>query len=197
MSSTDAHVTDGPSRRTVVKGAAWAMPAVVVAAPAPLVAASTGALYFTGAACKLPGSSTDSYKGYVFELIASSSGNPTNTVTVVTGVTVNGIPEPKYALSVGSASCTCSTCGSAPANHQFCTPPGSNTQRVLLYTDGGASGASANAEVCITYMRYDCDCAPLPGTQPATFCSGTRATPPLTSNGGGACGIQDVFPLPA
>ncbi|MEW1954426.1 hypothetical protein [Terrabacter sp. NPDC080008] len=197
MSSTDALASDGPTRRTVVKGAAWAMPAVVVAAPAPTVAASTGALHFSGAACKLPGSATDAYKGYVFELIASSSGNPTNTVTVITGVTVNGVPEPKFALSVRSGSCTCSTCGNAPSNHQFCTPSGTNTQRVLLYTAGGASGSSANAELCITYMRYGCDCTPLPGVQPATFCSGSRATPPMTGNKGGSCGIQDVLPLPA
>src|SRR5438128_12305556 len=100
MSNIDTHVTDGLSRRSVVKGAAWAMPAVVVAAPAPLVAASTGALSFTGSACKLPGNSSSSYKGYVFELIATSAGSSANTVTVVTGVTVNGVPQQKYAVSV-------------------------------------------------------------------------------------------------
>src|SRR4051812_32691651 len=141
MSNIDTHVTDGLSRRSVVKGAAWAMPAVVVAPPAPLVAASTGALSFPGRACKLPGNSTHTYKGYVFELSASSTGSTINTVTVVTGVTLNGVPQPRYALSARGGACTCSTCGSAPTNHQFCTPSGSTAQRVLLYTDSAANSA--------------------------------------------------------
>src|SRR3954454_5808710 len=102
MSNIDTHVTDGLSRRSVVRGAAWAMPAVVVAAPAPLVAASTGAPSFSGSACKLPGASSNAYNGYVVELIANSSGQTGDPVTVITGVTVNGVPQPKYALSVRS-----------------------------------------------------------------------------------------------
>ena len=52
-----------PSRRSVVKGAAWAVPAVVVAAAAPTVAASAGLLTFTGKACKLPGNSQSHLQG--------------------------------------------------------------------------------------------------------------------------------------
>jgi hypothetical protein len=197
MSDRDAHVTNELSRRTVVRGAAWAMPAVVVAAPAPAVAASTAPLSFTGSACKLPGGSSDTYKGYVFEIVVTTPGGSEDTVTVITGVTVNGVSEPHYAVSVKSGACTCSSCGGAPSNHQWCTPGTAGTQRVLLYTDGGASNTSANGEVCVTYVRYRCDCSPVVGgSQPVTICSGSRSTPPLTG-GGGACRITDVFPLPA
>jgi hypothetical protein len=201
MSDNDDHRSKAPSRRSVVKGAAWTMPAIIVAAPAPTIAASAGPLTFTGAACKLPGSSSDAYKGYVFELVATNPGGSgsINTVTVITGVTVNGVIEPTFAVVErgGGGSCSCSSCGSAPTNHQFCTPANTSAQRILLYTDGAASGTSANTEVCLTYVRYKCDCSPLFGTtQPATVCSGRRSTPPLTG-GGGACRISDVFPLPA
>ncbi|KRF45506.1 hypothetical protein ASH01_06675 [Terrabacter sp. Soil811] len=196
MSHDDANASHSPSRRTVVKGAAWTMPAVLVAAPAPVVAASVAPLTFSGSACKLPGGSSDTYKGYVFELVATSAGGSDNTVTVITGVTVDGIAEPHYAVSVKSGSCTCSSCGSAPTNHQWCTQSGAGTQRVLLYTDGAASGTSSNSEVCVTYTRYRCDCSPVVGSQPVTICSGRRSTPPITG-GGGACRISDVFPLPA
>ncbi|KRC88232.1 hypothetical protein ASE25_15415 [Terrabacter sp. Root85] len=196
MSHDDANTSHSPSRRTVVKGAAWTMPAVLVAAPAPVVAASVAPLTFSGSACKLPGGSSDTYKGYVFELVATSAGGSDNTVTVITGVTVDGIAEPHYAVSVKTGSCTCSSCGSAPTNHQWCTQSGAGTQRVLLYTDGAASGTSSNSEVCVTYTRYRCDCSPVVGSQPVTICSGRRSTPPITG-GGGACRISDVFPLPA
>ena len=196
MSHDDANASHSPSRRTVVKGAAWTMPAVLVAAPAPVVAASVAPLTFSGSACKLPGGSSDTYKGYVFELVATSAGGSDNTVTVIAGVTVDGIAEPHYAVSVKSGSCTCSSCGSAPTNHQWCTQSGAGTQRVLLYTDGAASGTSSNSEVCVTYTRYRCDCSPVVGSQPVTICSGRRSTPPITG-GGGACRISDVFPLPA
>src|SRR6476661_11238847 len=80
-----------PSRRSVVKGAAWAVPAVVVAGVAPTVAASGGPLSFTGGACKLPGNSTDTFQGYVFELTAVNTAGPlpTTSITVVSDVKIN------------------------------------------------------------------------------------------------------------
>ena len=197
MSHTDADASHSPSRRTVVKGAAWTMPAVLIAAPAPTVAASAAPLTFTGSACKLPGGSSDTYKGYVFELVAASPGGSEDTVTVITGVTVDGVVEPRFAVAVRGGACACPSCGSAPSNHQWCTPAGAGTQRVLLYTDGTASGTSSNSEICVTVARYRCDCSPLVGgSQPVTICSGRRSTPPITG-GGGACRLSDVFPLPA
>jgi hypothetical protein len=198
MSDSGDQRSTPPSRRSVVKGAAWSVPAIIAAAPAPAIAASIGALSFTGSACKLPGNSSDTYKGYVFELVATNTGAPgaVDTVTVITGVTVDGVIEPSFAVVAKNDPCSCSSCGGAPSNHQFCTPANVSAQRVLLYTGGAASGTSANTEVCLTYVRYKCDCSALPGSPaPATICSGRRSTPPLTG-GGGACRINDVFPLP-
>lgn len=199
MSNSGDQGSTPPSRRSVVRGAAWSVPAIIAAAPAPAIAASIGALTFTGAACKLPGGSSDAFQGYVFELIGTSTGavGVVNTVTVITGVTVDGVIEPSYAVVAKNTLCTCSSCGGAPSNHQFCTPAAVNTQRILLYTGGTAIGTSANTEVCLTYARYRCDCTPLFGTTPKfeTVCSGRRSTPPITG-GGGACRIADIFPLP-
>lgn len=199
MSDNGDQRSTPPSRRSVVRGAAWSVPAIIAAAPAPTIAASIGALSFTGSACKLPGSSSDSYKGYVFELVATNPGAPgvVDTVTVIISVTVDGIIEPSFAVVARNDPCSCSPCGGTPTNRQFCTPANVSAQRVLLYTGGAASGTSANSEVCLTYVRYRCDCFPLVGSPgPATICSGRRSTPPLTG-GGGACKIQDVFPLPS
>lgn len=57
-----------PSRRAVVRTGVWAVPAVAVAASAPAFAGTGEPPPVTidgiGAACKLPGNSTDVYKGY-------------------------------------------------------------------------------------------------------------------------------------
>ncbi|MEW1954973.1 hypothetical protein [Terrabacter sp. NPDC080008] len=193
-----------PSRRSVVKGAAWAVPAVVVAGAAPTVAASAGPLSFTGGACKLPGGSTDTFKGYVFELTAVNTvgPNPTTGITVITAVAVNGTPVTSFAASVRSGptcsgSCTTVSCG-APAEHYFCTPDAS-TQQVLVYTGAKPTGNSQNAEMTLTYQRYDClggnTCAPVGA--PTTISSGLRSTPSAPGPNQGSCQVQNIFPLPS
>jgi hypothetical protein len=192
------------SRRRVVAGAAWSVPAVMVASAAPAVAASPGFLSFTGEACKLPGNATDTYKGYVFELVANniSGPQPEDAVTVITSVTINGVPETDYAVVVktNAGTCSCGGCGTDPAK-EFCTPDGTLNQQVLVYTAAEPTGTSENANFCITYTVYDCNntasCGggTQPGTQP--LCSGAVSTPPaVDSPGGGSCDIQNVFPLP-
>lgn len=85
MSNTENIKAPGsrPSRRTVVKGAAWAVPAVVVASATPAFAASPGELQVTGNACKLPGNSNDTYKGNVFGLTATNTFNAPITITIL------------------------------------------------------------------------------------------------------------------
>jgi hypothetical protein len=65
-------VTNELSRRATVRSAAWAMPAVVAATPA--VAALTAPLTLTTSACKVPGGPSDTYKGYVFEIVVTTPG---------------------------------------------------------------------------------------------------------------------------
>lgn len=192
-----------PSRRSVVKGAAWAVPAVVVAGAAPTVAASAGPLSFTGGACKLPGNSTDTFQGYVFELTAVNTigPNPTTGITVVTAVSINGTPVSSFYASVRtgptcSGSCATVNCG-ASTGHFFCTPDGA-TQQVLVYTGDKPTGNSQNAEMTLTYQRYDCvggsTCAPVGA--PTTISSGLRSTPSAPGPNQGSCGVQNIFPIP-
>ncbi|BDZ64692.1 hypothetical protein [Agromyces mangrovi Wang et al. 2018] len=72
----------GISRRTVTKAMAWSVPAVAVAASVPAYAASPGIITLDGRACKLPGNSNDTYKGYAFGIIATNPFNVPITVTI-------------------------------------------------------------------------------------------------------------------
>lgn len=60
----------GISRRTIVAGTAWAVPAIVVASAAPAFALS-GPVTFTGRACKSPGGNSR----YLFEISITNSNN--------------------------------------------------------------------------------------------------------------------------
>jgi hypothetical protein len=175
----------------------------MVASAAPAVAASPGFLSFTGNACKLPGNSSDTFKGYVFELLAKNISGPLpeDAVTVITSVTVNG-QSTGFAVDVRSGSdgpCSCGPCGGDPS-HEFCTPYGETNQQVLIYTAAEPTGTSENANMCITYTIYDCNNTSSCGTgsspAPQPLCSGPTSTPPATP-GGGSCNVQNVFPLPS
>jgi hypothetical protein len=109
MSDIQGVDTTPPSRRSLVKGAAWAVPAVVVAAAAPTVAASVPCLTatFGATSCKQPGNGNN--YGYRLSIcftnncttsititvtqVASNTGNPViqpvnQTITVAAGDTV-------------------------------------------------------------------------------------------------------------
>lgn len=177
----------------------------MVASAAPAVAASPGFLSFTGKACKLPGNSSDTFKGYVFELRANNKTGPLpdDAVTVINSVTVNGTAT-DFLVDVrsesgGDGSCTCGPCGGNPA-HEFCTPDGA-TQQVLIYTAAEPTGDSANANMCITYTVYDCGgsaaCGSGSSPEPQPLCSGEVSTPTAQDTpGGGNCKIENIFPLP-
>lgn len=79
----------GVSRRTVTMAAAWAVPVIAMAAPAPAFAASGGTITFGGEACKLPGNSQSTYKGYVFKMSASNTTNSSISITILS-VTLDG-----------------------------------------------------------------------------------------------------------
>lgn len=70
----------GVSRRTVVAGAAWTVPAIVVASAAPAMAATPVVTIGTGIACKHPGAGDE--KHYHFNLIVTNNGGITSTVTI-------------------------------------------------------------------------------------------------------------------
>jgi len=84
--------TAGISRRTIAKGAAWAVPVVAVAAAAPAMAASGGPPTFTpGTACKNPGNSCAVHpKGYTLPFTVTNSSPRTIYITAVTYENVVG-----------------------------------------------------------------------------------------------------------
>jgi hypothetical protein len=81
---SDNVATGGVKRRTLAVGAAWAVPTVIAAGAAPLVAASDGYVTITsgGDACKLPGASCDINKGYTQPFLVCSTVAYPVTVTM-------------------------------------------------------------------------------------------------------------------
>jgi len=84
-----------PSRRAVVRTGVWAVPVVATAAAAPAFA-GTGApppvtIDCVGAACKLPGNSTDVLKGYRMVLTFLNTSASPEPVTI-TSFTISGAP---------------------------------------------------------------------------------------------------------
>jgi hypothetical protein len=205
-SSSTAGAPNNISRRRVVAGAAWSVPAVVVASSAPAVAASRGPLEFTGGACKLPGNANDIFKGYVFELIATNTTGPfpTTGVTVITDVRINNVAVTGFQVYVQSTTpitpggpvtgCPCGTCTPSGATlcNSFCTPDGT-TQRIFVYTNSQQN--SQNTSFSLSYQRYECGtCTAIDGAA-VPITSGLLATPPATG-GGGSCNIQGAVPAP-
>lgn len=88
----DQSATPGPSgvsRRTVVKGAAWAVPAIAVASSVPAMAASGDVFQITGVtvACKF-----SDLKHYHLEVTIENTGNVADTIEsiVITGENSSG-----------------------------------------------------------------------------------------------------------
>jgi hypothetical protein len=96
MSETRAKNTWSPSRRTLVKGAAWTAPAVVVATAAPAFAATRPPVAPPpdSFGCKYPGSSDPWNKSYRVELCFLNSTDEQVSVTI-TGLTWRGV-APTY-----------------------------------------------------------------------------------------------------
>ena len=102
------------SRRTVVRGAAWTVPVVAVAANAPAFAVSAGRVTFEslGIACKLPGASCQSEtgvtKGYVIRVrVCSTFAFPTTITIRDATVSLNGETATLFQVGAGTASETC------------------------------------------------------------------------------------------
>lgn len=95
----------GISRRTVAKGVAWAVPAVLVAGTVPAYAASPQLSGIIGSACKYPGNSTANCdKSFRIGSTWTNSGTTTLTVTfsavvesvnlTQVGVVIDGVVYP-------------------------------------------------------------------------------------------------------
>jgi hypothetical protein len=81
MTGSEGARPSGTNRRTVVKGAAWAVPAVAVASAAPAVAASPClTAEFLGDSCKQPGSGNNF--GYRLQICFTNTCATSVTITV-------------------------------------------------------------------------------------------------------------------
>lgn len=85
----------GITRRTVVKGAAWAVPAIAVAGAMPATAVSGNISFSPTVACKSPGASCETfYKGYVvgFQVCNNTAVDIHLRADCVYGGTINAEP---------------------------------------------------------------------------------------------------------
>lgn len=93
-----------PSRRTLVKGAAWSVPVVAMASPAMAVVCSpnntspecnpvTPPEFVPGSACKFPGGSCAGYKHAYRAAFCSTNSTSEPIVVHIAGVRVNNIPH--------------------------------------------------------------------------------------------------------
>lgn len=156
----------GLSRRTVVAGTAWAVPAIVVAGPAPHAAATPiPPVTIGGTACKIPGNSGNVKNGVAFQLTIT---NPYNTPLVVniTSVTKAGDVAPAQII---------------PSSF---TIPANSTRTVVL--EAGPYNNSANASVSVGYSYVD----------PTTGTTRTGTAGPTTVNIVPAQGAQCPFDIP-
>lgn len=167
MSNTESGSRLTPSRRTIVKGAAWAVPAVAVAAAAPAMAASvicTGSFCLTSDFCKLPGESTDCSKGY--KAPAKIQGQPYERILVATVSAQNQTPAENAALTLQiipkdgqttTCSTTCDGCNvTVPAGYMKVCIPASTSDlhydiQVCNFTN------SQNTTITLDYTIYRCD----------------------------------------
>jgi hypothetical protein len=152
-------LTGGLSRRRVVQGAAWSVPAIAIAAPVPAFAGiSQGTITLDGTGCKLPGNSNSSYKGYAFNLNASNTTASTYYCIIIDKVTLNGVDlgaVTVYNLQSGMAT-FCKNLG-----NPFCLAPGETLDNLALLTTNAANSSNGGLEV--TYRVSEnvgsCSCA--------------------------------------
>lgn len=146
------------SRRTIAKGAAWAVPAIVVASPAPALAASgppATRQFSVLSGCKLPGNSNATFKGYAFAMTASNTTSGTVVITI-NSITLNGT-DLGNALVVDLDTCT--TLGGV---NTVTLPANTTYTNLALVVSNSANSASGTVAVDYT-----------------TFASGTTTTDTL------------------
>ncbi len=128
----------GISRRTVVAGTAWAVPAIVVASAAPAMAAS-GPVVLTGRACKGPGNGANT-KDYYLEVILNNTSSTSLkqfcfTSIVLIGATIPLNPPQCYNVGAGTEQTVTITINNRPDS--------ANGSATLNYTIDGNPGTTS------------------------------------------------------
>jgi hypothetical protein len=156
-----------PSRRAVVRTGVWAVPVVATAAAAPAFAGTSTPCPVTvdavGAACKLPGSSTDVRKGYRMLLTFHNSSQSAQAITV-TSFTISGAPTTQFTPK------------------SFMVPPGTSTKVFIVQSTTSSQRAatvsyvvaSQSTSVVVDFGSFNpCKCTPKGAdpTDPNSDCS--------------------------
>lgn len=177
-----------PSRRSVVKGAAWAVPAVVVAGAAPTVAASVPPVFPDlpqASACKLPGKNIPATygcwdNGYVLFVDFINTFNTPVSVKV-TALSVSGVPDMKLVATTLTSACTTPvSCIEIPAKGKT---------QVAVFGNASTSSAS-NVTVTVGYTFYNgsgCSGAATPASVPGPVNGGNSWTVSSRGENNGSC----------
>lgn len=140
-----------PNRRTIVQGAAWTVPVVVVSTAAPAFATSpTPPNFGKLTACKIPGASGDLTKGYKFTVPYNGTLDQVSGLTL----TLNGTFKTPECLSADGSNLTFYVVSSSSAD-------GSGTGTVEFMFGG---------QLYTQSFTYD-GTRPCPGNERKTGCS--------------------------
>ena len=139
MTSKSETSKQGISRRTVVAGTAWAVPAIVVASAAPAMAAS-GPVVLSGVACKGPGQSGEFEFAYYFQVTLTNNTASSQTYTF-NSITINGSQPPLTSIAPNPVVVAPQTITVVTLLAQGSTNSANGTA-VLAYMIGGVPGTT-------------------------------------------------------
>jgi hypothetical protein len=177
----DAEQPDGISRRTVLKGAAWSVPAIMVATQLPAFA-QTGTPDITidfgrSTACKIPGNSWREQcfnKGYVLWARIINNTGGTAYLTGVNFMSVGGVTQCVVGFAVPSVSCSTLV---------PCVEVGAGETIVAIYSNAATDSASNEVIVNLDYNTTGCG----DDTLESGPLSGTVTGSPWPNTQGGSC----------
>jgi hypothetical protein len=174
------------SRRTVAKGAAWSVPAVLIAKSTPALAASPPIVIDFGdsTACKLPGNSWGSAgynKGYV--LWGQFVNTLDTTVSFrVTDIVVGGIDQCLVGVTNPALPTPC------PPQTIDCITLGPNEEQVYgVFSNASTDSSSTDVAVSIEYWVGDSTCGAAGSGQVGVTSGNVVGQSWTTDTGGGSC----------
>ena len=179
------------SRRTVAKGAAWSVPAVLIAKSTPALAASPPIVIDFGdsTACKLPGNSWGSAgynKGYV--LWGQFVNTLDTTVSFrVTDIVVGGVDQCLVGVTDPSLASPC------PPQTIDCITLAPGQEKVYgVFSNASTDSSSTDVAVTVEYWVNESSCGAAGSGQTGVTSGSVVGQSWTTPQGGGSC----KFPFP-
>ena len=139
-SKSEMKPKQGISRRTVVKGTAWAVPAVVVASAAPAMAAGASVCVtatFGGQSCKQPGTGQNEW-GYQLEFCFTNNCLVPVTIDVIS-VQGNSGSAPLQPVDLPSITLQPGQTGCVPGTVDYCSKNSANFINVTFTVNGATN----------------------------------------------------------